>query len=77
MIDRKSWRLEIKRRFSRTPVWPEPEIEEGWRELACVLVEALDASGASYTIDQLKQKWGSLVCRLDVPVISRAIVRHV
>lgn len=65
MIDRACWREALTSRFSACPVWPEPEILDGWRDLVCDLVDALDATGVRYKIDQIKQKWGALRVYVD------------
>ena len=59
--------MELKKRFSSTPVWPEPEIKEGWRDLVCDLVDALDATGVPYAIDQVKQKFAALRFYVETP----------
>jgi hypothetical protein len=66
-IDRSNWRIEVKKRFSVNPVWPEPEVEDGWRDLVCDLVDRLDQTLVPYAIVQIKQKFGSLRFYAEAP----------
>ena len=64
MIDRHRWREELQARFSPSPTWRAPEVEDGWKDLLCDLVDALDATGARYSFVQLGSHDGALRCLL-------------
>lgn len=64
MIERSCWRGELRARFSPSKVWPGPEVEDGWKDLICDLIDALDATGASYSFVQLENHRGALRCLL-------------
>jgi len=66
-IDRKNWRIELKKRFSINPVWPEPDIEDGWRDLVCDLVDRLEQTLVPFSISQIKQKFGALRFYVEAP----------
>ena len=68
MIDRARWREEVKSRFAEEGqcVWPEPTVDDGWRDMICALVDDLDATGVPYKIVQMKEKWGALRTYVDL-----------
>lgn len=59
MINRAKWREDLKPRLPKTK-WKQPEHDDGWKDLVCDLIDALDKTGVPYTIDQIKEKWGTL-----------------
>ena len=71
MIDRESWRERIRPRFAR-PQDSDILCDEGWRELICELVEALDATGVRYKIAQIKEKFGGLRFYVNAPLDAEA-----
>ena len=64
MIDRNRWREELQARFSPSTTWPAPDVEDGWKDLLCDLVDALDATGVRYSFVQLANHAGALRCLL-------------
>lgn len=64
MIDRSRWREELQARFSPSKTWPEPEVEDGWKDLLCDLADSLDATGIRYRFVQLANRAGELCCLL-------------
>ena len=64
MIDRSRWREELQARFCPSGMWPGPEVEDGWKDLLCDLVDALDATGVRYGFVQLANHAGALRCML-------------
>jgi hypothetical protein len=65
LIDRSRWREELRARFRPSVIWPGPEVGDGWKDIVCDLVDALDAMGAPYGFVQLEEgRDGALVCLL-------------
>jgi hypothetical protein len=60
MIDRSRWRDELAARFSPSKPWPAPKVGDGWKDLVCDLIDALDATGAPYSFVQFEEKGGEL-----------------
>ena len=70
-IDRSRWKEELKARL--TPARCGLDIQAGWRDLVCGLVDHIDAIGVPYKIFEIKERYGGLHLHLETDVPSKEV----